>query len=48
MSTQAAAERYGVVIDPATGVVDDAATTDRRRALALTHSDRIDPPRVRE
>ena len=32
----------------ATGAVDDAATTDRRRALALTHGDRIDPPRVRE
>ena len=48
VSVQAAAERYGVVIDSATGAVDDAASGRRRRALALTHSDRIDPPRVRE
>ena len=48
VSAQAAAERYGVVIDPATGAVDHAASVRRRRALALTHRDRIDPPRVRE
>ena len=45
VSIEAAAQRYGVVIDPPTDAVDHAATARRRRALKGSGGDRGDTPR---